>query len=73
MLGLAAHMTMTQDQHLWACALEVERQHGDAAFLFASMRVDELVAEGAFEGARTWRAILQRIEALQADQNLGRQ
>lgn len=66
-------MAMTVDQHLWACALEFERQHGEAAFLFASMRVDELEAEGAFEGARTWRAILQRIEALQAGPDLERQ
>jgi len=66
MLALALHMAMSEDQHLWACALEVERQHGESAFLFASMRADELLAEGAFEGARTWRAILQRIEALQA-------
>ena len=66
-------MAMTEDHHLWACALEVERQHGEAAFLFASMRADELLAEGAFEGARTWRAILQRIEALQTDPKLVRQ
>jgi hypothetical protein len=58
-------MVMTAEQHLWACALEMMRQHGEAAFLFASMRADELAAEGAFEGARTWRAILERIEALE--------
>jgi len=56
---------MTPDQHLWACALEVERQHGEAAYLFAAMRADELEAEGAFEGARTWRAILKLIESLE--------
>lgn len=58
-------MVMSADQHLWACALEIERQHGEAAFLFASTRADALEAEGAFEGARTWRAILRRIEALE--------
>ncbi|MEJ5979312.1 hypothetical protein WG901_21845 [Novosphingobium sp. PS1R-30] len=56
---------MTDEQHLWACALEVERQHGKSAFLFASMRADQLQADGAFEGARVWRAILERIEALE--------
>lgn len=56
---------MTAEQHLWACALEVERQHGDTAYLFAAMRADALEAEGSFEGARTWRAILRRIEALE--------
>lgn len=56
---------LSSEQHLWACALEVERQHGAAAYLFAAMRADELEAEGALEGARTWRAILARIEALE--------
>jgi hypothetical protein len=67
------HMVMTVDQHLWACALEVERQHGEGAFLFAAKRADELEAEGAFEGARTWRAIVHRLEALQTVPELERQ
>ncbi|WP_375293432.1 hypothetical protein [Novosphingobium sp. G106] len=52
---------MTEDQQLWACALEVERQHGENASQFAFSRADALDAEGAFEGARTWRSIQQRI------------
>jgi len=60
-----AVVTMTMDQHLWACALLIEREHGESAYLYASIRADELDAQGAFEGARTWRAILTRIEALQ--------
>jgi len=56
---------MTENQHLWACALLLERQHGENAYLHASMRADELEGEGAFDGARTWRAILARIEALE--------
>jgi hypothetical protein len=42
----------------------LERQHGEAVSLFAAMRADELAAEGAFEGARTWRKILKCLEAL---------
>lgn len=57
-------MPMTEDRHLWACALEVERQHGEEASVFASSRAQQLEAEGAFEGARTWRAIHQRIGEL---------
>ena len=57
-------MAMSEDQHLWACALEVERQHGEEASQFASTRAQELEAEGAFEGARTWRSIHERIQAL---------
>lgn len=56
---------MTPERHLRACALEMERQHGEAAYLFSAMRADELEAEGAFEDARTWRAILSRIEGLE--------
>ncbi len=55
---------MTVEQHLWACALEIERQHGSEASAFSANRADELEAEGAFEGARTWRAIHERVEAL---------
>lgn len=63
-------MVMSPEQHLWACALEMERQHGEAAFLCAAMRADELAKEGAFEGARTWRAILSRIEALEGPDHI---
>lgn len=59
-------MPLTEDKHWWACALEVERQHGEEASLFASKRADELQAQGAFEGARTWRAIQQQIGRLGA-------
>ena len=57
-------MAMTAEQHLWACALEVERQHGSSAYDFAAGRAKALEAEGAFEGTRAWRAILSRIETL---------
>jgi len=55
---------MTEDLHLWACALEVERQHGESVSQFTVIRADALEAEGAFEGARTWRAIGQRVTEL---------
>jgi hypothetical protein len=58
-------MVMQAEKYLWACALELERQHGEDASLFAAMRADALEAEGAFESARAWRAILSRIEALE--------
>ena len=56
---------MTRDQELWACALEIERQHGEGAFLHASMRIDELDGVGDSEGVKVWRVILKRIEALE--------
>ena len=57
---------MTRDQELWACALAIERQHGEAAFLHASMQIDCLDAEGNPEAARVWKEVLKRIEALEA-------
>jgi hypothetical protein len=56
---------MTRDQELWACALAIERAHGEAAFLHASMQIDRLEAEGKAEAARIWREVLTRIEALE--------
>ena len=57
---------MTRDQELWACALAIEREHGDGAFLHATMAIDWLDAEGERETAGVWREVLKRIEALEA-------
>ena len=57
---------LSRDAELWACALAIEREHGPAAFLHAAMRIDELDAEGQGEGAAVWRAVLTRLEALEA-------
>lgn len=53
------------DWELWACANEVIRQHGANAGIFAGLRADELLLAGDIEGARTWMAIIRRIEELQ--------
>jgi hypothetical protein len=55
---------MTRDQEFWACALAVERQHGEAAFLHASMEIDRLDAQGEPAAVGVWREVLKRIEAL---------
>ena len=31
---------MTRDQELWACALAIEREHGEGAFLLAAIEID---------------------------------
>ena len=62
---------MTRDQELWACAIAVERQHGEGAFLHAAMEIDRLDAEGERDAAGVWREVLKRLEALEA--NAGRQ
>lgn len=56
---------MTRDQELWACALAVERKHGDAAFLHAAFEIDRLDTEGEFEAAKVWREVLKRLEQLE--------
>jgi hypothetical protein len=56
---------LTRDQELWACALEIERKHGDGAFLHAAMEIDRLNLEGKPNAARVWREVLRRIEALE--------
>ena len=62
---------MTRDQELWACALAIDRQHGEAAFLHAAMEIDRLDAEGERDAAGVWREVLKRLESLEP--NTGRQ
>jgi serine phosphatase RsbU (regulator of sigma subunit) len=56
---------MTRDQELWACALAIERKHGESAFLHAAMEIDRLDAEGVSEAAGVWREVLKRLNALE--------
>jgi hypothetical protein len=56
---------VTRDRELWACALAIERAHGEAAFLHACMQIDRLEAENKPEAARVWKEVLKRIEALE--------
>ena len=53
------------DRELWACALEVMKQHGTDAPRFAADRVKVLQSNGDIAGVITWRAIAARIEALE--------
>ena len=51
------------DKELWACALHVERQHGDDAPRFVAERIGALVLAGDTEGVATWKAIAVKLEA----------
>ena len=55
---------MTRDQELWACALIVERDHGEGAWLHAAMKVDRFNARGMTDAAGVWREVLKRLEAM---------
>ena len=61
---------MTRDQELWACAIAVERQHGEGAFLHAAMEIDRLDADGERDAAGVWREVLKRLEALEPSQGV---
>ena len=58
---------MPDDRELWACALQVERQHGDDAPRFVAERIGALVVGGDEEGVKTWKAIARRLDHLRRD------
>lgn len=57
---------MVSDLDIWRSAHLVIEKHGDEAELAASLRADELLANGDVEGEQTWRRILAAIVQLQA-------
>lgn len=42
---------MSPEQHIWACAVLIERQHGDRAPLVVAERIGALVLAGDGQGA----------------------
>ncbi|MHA4838145.1 DUF6961 family protein [Sphingopyxis sp. MSC1_008] len=57
-------MTLSHEQHLWACALAVERQHGARAPVFVAERIGALVLAGDVPGVERWKAIAARMAKL---------
>lgn len=55
---------MTDEQELWACALEVERQHGSNAAVFVAHRIGALLLEGDLAGVDRWKAIAAKLDQL---------
>ena len=54
---------LTPEQHILACALEVERQHGESAPVFVAERIGALALEGDFAGVEMWKAIAAAMAA----------
>ncbi|KTE15581.1 DUF6961 family protein [Sphingopyxis sp. H115] len=48
---------LTEERHLWACALAVEKQHGAGAPRFVAERIGALALAGDREGVERWQAI----------------
>lgn len=55
---------MTPERELWACALLIERQHGDDAPAFIASRIGELALAGDAAGVERWKAIAEKLSLL---------
>jgi len=58
---------LPDDRELWACALQVERQHGKDAPRFVAERIGASAVAGDEEGIATWKAIARRLDQLSRD------
>ena len=58
---------MTRDHEVWAEALLLERQHGDAAPQMIAERIRTLARDGDESGVARWLAIADRYDSLQPD------
>lgn len=56
---------MTDEQHLWACALAIEKLHGTAAPLHVAERIGALALAGDAAGVARWQAIAACLAAAQ--------
>ena len=59
------------DRELWACALQVERQHGDDAPRIVAERIGALALAGDQAGVATWKAIAWRLDQLRRSEDHG--
>lgn len=57
-------LRVTPEQHIWACALAVERQHASRAAVFVAERIGALALEGDAAGVEMWKAIGAKLDAL---------
>ena len=57
-------MALTDEQHIWACAVAIERIHGAAAPLVVAERIGALALAGDEAGVAMWKAIAARLDAL---------
>lgn len=57
---------MTAERELWACALAVERQHGERARAFIAERIGALAVAGDVAGLERWKSIATCLDAMRA-------
>ena len=49
----------------WRPAHVIVKRYGEDASIQTTMRADELLATGDFDGQRTWKQIMRAVEDLQ--------
>ncbi|MBE1529822.1 acid phosphatase family membrane protein YuiD [Sphingopyxis sp. OAS728] len=57
-------MPLSHEQHLWACAVAIERLHGARAPTFVAERIGALALAGDAAGIARWKAIAARMARL---------
>ena len=57
------------DWELWACAVQVERTHGERAPVFVAERIGALALAGDLDGVEAWKGIAARLEELKNNQS----
>jgi len=58
------YVTLTFEKELWACALLVEREHGERAPLWIAERIGALALAGDAAGVERWKAIAACLDSL---------
>lgn len=56
--------TTIGERELWACAIEMLRQHGEDAPVRVAARIGAMVLAGDTAGIATWKAIAHRLDQL---------
>ena len=62
---------MTSEEHVLACALEVERQHGIRTPVFIAEQIGVLALAGDMAGIEMWKRIAAALDQL-SPRNAGR-
>lgn len=55
---------MSPERELWACALAVEKEHGDRAPVWIAERIGALALQGDAAGVARWKAIAEKLVML---------
>lgn len=55
---------LTEDRHLCACALAVEKHHNPDAPRFVAIRIGALALAGDVAGVERWKAIAAKMAVL---------